>query len=890
MSYTTDNYEFTVPEIDDIPDISVLSQNWDNLDEILNGIDTRNKIETASSTVDLNGYTEQGIYRFTSSHTPTNVPSGCTEGWLFVVPWNNAYEAVQFWLNYADRKVYIRKRVYPTWGEWNGLTTSAELSDIYNQLHGAIESNTALIVALQAAIGSPLVASSAESMTDQTKVYVYTGTTTSTLTNGHWYYYDNGWTDGGVYNSFALETDKTLSIPDMAADAETVGDELTDLKSAINNYFTDDVNRDYEYLSPDKWDIGNITIENDGWTYADSDKRVRTKQGVTYTLSVGDIISMSSWTGHRMYIGWYNGSEYKKQGWLTSDYVVTESGNYVILLGNTTETTLPNMWELLDLLVIKRISGYEKQLYDIEQVANICTTEITLTPNQVIENSLVYGNSGVFSESNNNYVRTDYISIHNAYVGSKIALLTSLIGNGGIAFYDSNKSFISGVHGNNASSLGYISGTQYQAYVVPENASYFAATLEKAYYSSINVFKIKYISANWFSEMNQIQLTSDYLQLGTIDSTGHAIPTESARCYSNFICANTGDKISNSTNYISVFEYDRNTFELLTSTTGTWVHNYTVINDCYLRILFLSNDMSTAASNTSIQCKSRYIKRLRINELYNVEQLKKIVSKEPLDNNAFYGGALASGNYAFMSIAHRGYNMSAPENTLPAFKMAREKGFSWVETDIQFTSDGVPVLIHDWTVDRTSDGTGKITDMTYAEASALDFGSWKSPDFAGTKILKLDEFLSFCRAVGLNAVLEFKANVPYTNLQLNTIFSLVHKYHMEDNVIWIPTGYISEVSAKYPNGKICIGVSGVITQQSVDQAISISTSNNTVYILTPITQNTDESVALASSEDVPVIFWNIKSESDIENANPWISGFITDGVNPNNVLYKSHMI
>lgn len=233
MSYTTDNYEFTVPEIDDIPDISVLSQNWDNLDRILNGIDTRNKIETISPTVDLNGYTEQGIYRFTSSHIPTNVPLGCTEGWLFVVPWNNAYEAVQFWLNYADRKVYIRKRVYPTWGEWNGLTTSSELSDIYNQLHGAIESNTALIMALQAAIGSPLVASFAESMTDQTKVYVYTGTTTSSLTNGHWYYYDNGWTDGGVYNSFALETDKTLTIPNMAPDSEVVGGEITDLKSDL---------------------------------------------------------------------------------------------------------------------------------------------------------------------------------------------------------------------------------------------------------------------------------------------------------------------------------------------------------------------------------------------------------------------------------------------------------------------------------------------------------------------------------------------------------------------------------------------------------------------------------------------------------------------------------
>ena len=81
--------------------------------------------------------------------------------------------------------------------------------------------------------GSPLVASTVAGMTDHEKVYVYVGSETG-YTSGHWYYYDgDSWEDGGVYNSVAVQTDTTLAISGMAADAKKTGDEISDLKSQI---------------------------------------------------------------------------------------------------------------------------------------------------------------------------------------------------------------------------------------------------------------------------------------------------------------------------------------------------------------------------------------------------------------------------------------------------------------------------------------------------------------------------------------------------------------------------------------------------------------------------------------------------------------------------------
>lgn len=92
-------------------------------------------------------------------------------------------------------------------------------------------------------------------------------------------------------------------------------------------------------------------------------------------------------------------------------------------------------------------------------------------------------------------------------------------------------------------------------------------------------------------------------------------------------------------------------------------------------------------------------------------------------------------------VAHRGYSSVAPENTLPALAAAVRAGATFVEFDVRTTADGVPVVIHDRTVDRTTGGTGNVWDLPLAEVRSLDAGSWFSPAYAGVRVPLLTEAL-----------------------------------------------------------------------------------------------------------------------------------------------------
>lgn len=120
---------------------------------------------------------------------------------------------------------------------WIDPDTESVLVPTMDDIEGtyAKKSEVESTYARKAAVGSPLRAATASAMTDVTKIYVYTGSE-SGYTSGHWYYYNgSSWADGGVYNSVAFVTDKTLTGDGEAADAKTVGDEVTNLKSALND-------------------------------------------------------------------------------------------------------------------------------------------------------------------------------------------------------------------------------------------------------------------------------------------------------------------------------------------------------------------------------------------------------------------------------------------------------------------------------------------------------------------------------------------------------------------------------------------------------------------------------------------------------------------------------
>jgi glycerophosphoryl diester phosphodiesterase len=91
--------------------------------------------------------------------------------------------------------------------------------------------------------------------------------------------------------------------------------------------------------------------------------------------------------------------------------------------------------------------------------------------------------------------------------------------------------------------------------------------------------------------------------------------------------------------------------------------------------------------------------------------------------------------------AHRGDVAVAPENTLPAFESAVKKGARQIEFDVDLTKDDALVIMHDVTVDRTTDGTGKVTDLSFAEIRALDAGVKFSEIFKGTRVPTLREVL-----------------------------------------------------------------------------------------------------------------------------------------------------
>jgi glycerophosphoryl diester phosphodiesterase len=98
-----------------------------------------------------------------------------------------------------------------------------------------------------------------------------------------------------------------------------------------------------------------------------------------------------------------------------------------------------------------------------------------------------------------------------------------------------------------------------------------------------------------------------------------------------------------------------------------------------------------------------------------------------------------------VAISHRGEHLQRPENTMPAFAEAIRVGADFIEVDVQTTADGKLVLSHDATVDRCTNGKGRVGEMTFEQVEALDAGIKKGSEYAGTKIPTFDQALDLAR-------------------------------------------------------------------------------------------------------------------------------------------------
>lgn len=133
-------------------------------------------------------------------------------------------------------------------------------------------------------------------------------------------------------------------------------------------------------------------------------------------------------------------------------------------------------------------------------------------------------------------------------------------------------------------------------------------------------------------------------------------------------------------------------------------------------------------------------------------------------------------------FGHRGASAYAPMNTIPAFELAAEQGADGIELDVHRSKDGHAVIVHDFTVDHTTDGSGRVDSMSLAELKSLDAGAFFNASFAGVRIPTLNEVFE---AVGqrLYINVEIKSESATTDGVEQLVAAVIAQYNMQSRVI-----------------------------------------------------------------------------------------------------------
>ena len=258
----------------------------------------------------------------------------------------------------------------------------------------------------------------------------------------------------------------------------------------------------------------------------------------------------------------------------------------------------------------------------------------------------------------------------------------------------------------------------------------------------------------------------------------------------------------------------------------------------------------------------------------------------PVMIDGMLDGVVYSKNQNVRSVNHRGLEQIAPENTLIAFQYSKMAGFDYVETDIRFTQDGVPVLLHDATINRTArnaDGTTltedvAIADITYDEVLTYDFGIWKNARFAGQKIPTFEQFIRACRNLGLHPYIELKVG---TEEQIKALNAIVIRNGMHGKVSWISYGidFLEYIHAVDENARLGVVTSSIVFSEAYTNRVLALKDNNEVFV------DADNINAITSAGVEGLIALGLPLElytgtiANIVNADPYITGFTLGAFN-----------
>jgi glycerophosphoryl diester phosphodiesterase len=156
-------------------------------------------------------------------------------------------------------------------------------------------------------------------------------------------------------------------------------------------------------------------------------------------------------------------------------------------------------------------------------------------------------------------------------------------------------------------------------------------------------------------------------------------------------------------------------------------------------------------------------------------------------------------------FAHRGARQVAPENTLPAFEQAIALGADGIELDVQCSKDGVLVVMHNSTVNATTNGQGRVADLTAAELGKLDAGSHFDAKFSNVGVPTLEEVLALTAGkIKLN--IEIKSDDPMGGHEVEPLVELIHAGNLYDQVIISSFNPITLVKVRHVDPQIALGL------------------------------------------------------------------------------------
>lgn len=225
-------------------------------------------------------------------------------------------------------------------------------------------------------------------------------------------------------------------------------------------------------------------------------------------------------------------------------------------------------------------------------------------------------------------------------------------------------------------------------------------------------------------------------------------------------------------------------------------------------------------------------------------------------------------------VAHRGYSSVAPENTLPSFRLAGEYGFWGAECDTSPTADGIWVIMHDDTVDRTTDGTGKVGELTYDEIAAMtiDAGNnvGKYPD---TRVPTLTEYLDVCKEYGLYPVIEVKPSAPVGSM--GDLTDLLSAREEKDRFIIISFSreLLAALKPKMPATPMYL-LSSPATEDDIAFCLENGLDGLDFSFITP-----EEVVKAAINAGLKVMVWTIDDIDTLEQYYRWgVRDFTTNAL------------